>query len=114
MKIEIKSEKKNPLLKRTEIYFTIDHAGETTPKRGAVLEELVKITKAKKDTIVLDNVESVFGKGVSEGYAKVYESKEIAQEIEPEFILKRNGIQKPAYVKPEAAPAEGAAEAPKE
>lgn len=106
MKIEIKSEKKNPLLKRTEIHFEVSHAGEATPKKAAVLEELAKITKAKKDTIVLDTLESAFGQGVSEGYAKVYESKEVAQEIEPQFKLKRNGIQKPAYVKPEAKPEE--------
>ncbi|MBQ7702624.1 MAG: 30S ribosomal protein S24e, partial [Candidatus Methanomethylophilaceae archaeon] len=36
------------------------------------------------------------------GYAKIYATKEDAQAIEPEYILKRNGMQKPEYVAPEA------------
>lgn len=103
MKIEIKSEKKNPLLKRTEYDFVVEHAGEPTPTKKAVVEELAKMTKANKDTVVLKSIDSSYGMGLSKGYAKVYESKEAAQEIEPEYIQKRNGIAKPPYAKPAAA-----------
>ena len=102
MKMEITSKTENPLFKRTEIYFVIDHAGEATPSKGAVVEEIVKQTKAAKDTIVLDKIESVYGNGKSKGYVKVYESKDAALEFEPEYLLKRNGISKPEY-KPEPA-----------
>ena len=101
MKMEIKEQKENALLKRTEVRFEIDHNGECTPSKGAVVEELAKQLKAKKDQIVLNSVESVYGSGKSKGYAKVYKTKEDAQATEPEYILKRNGIQKPAYVAPE-------------
>lgn len=104
MKMEITQKKVNPLLKRTEIYFVIDHAGEATPSKGAVVDEIAKQMKATKNEIVLQSVESVFGNGKSKGYAKVYESKDAALEIESEYVLKRNGIEKPEYV-PEA-PAE--------
>ena len=97
MKMEITEKKVNPLLKRTEVHFVLDHAGEATPKKTAIVDELAKQMKASKDVVVLDNVESVFGIGKSKGYAKVYESKEIAQELEREFLLKRNGIEKPEY-----------------
>lgn len=109
MKMEITEKKENAVLKRTEIRFVIDHNGEATPKKAAVVEEIAKATKAKKDCVVLKSIETVYGGGKSNGYAKVYASKEDAQAIEPEFILKRNGIQKPEYKAPEAAP-----EAPKE
>ena len=102
MKMEITKKTENPLFKRTEIYFVIDHAGEATPSKGAVVEEIVKQTKAAKDTIVLDKIESVYGNGKSKGYVKVYESKEAALECEPDYLLKRNGIAKPEY-KPEPA-----------
>ena len=97
MKMEITKKVQNPLLKRTEIYFVLDHAGEATPSRGAVVEEIVKQTKAAKDTIVIDNIESIYGNGKSNGYVKVYESKEAALEFESDYLLKRNGIAKPEY-----------------
>ena len=102
MKMEITEKKENKILKRTEVRFTIDHKGEATPSKGAVIEEIAKKMSAKKDQIVLNNIDSVYGNGISNGYAKVYESKEDALAIEPEYILKRNGIQKPEYKAPEA------------
>ncbi|MBE6517611.1 MAG: 30S ribosomal protein S24e [Thermoplasmata archaeon] len=98
MKMEITQQKENPLLKRTEVYFTINHAGEATPSKGAVVDAIVDKLKASKDAVVLDNVESVFGTGKSNGYAKVYESKDAALKYESEYLLKRNGISKPEYV----------------
>ena len=108
MKMEITQQKDNPLQKRVEVYFTIDHNGESTPGRNAVAEEVAKQLKSKRDCVVVDNIESVYGKGMSKGYAKVYESKEAALEFDREYLLKRNGIE---ATKPEA-PAEE--EAPQE
>jgi len=102
MKMEITEKKKNTILKRTEVRFTIDHKDEATPSKGKVVEEIAKMMDAKKDQIVLNNIDSVYGNGRSNGYAKVYDSKEDALAIEPEYILKRNGIQKPEYKAPEA------------
>lgn len=98
MKMEFNQKKENPLLKRTEVYFTINHAGEATPSKGAVVEAIAAELKASKDAIVLDSVESVFGTGKSKGYVKVYESKDAALKYESEYLLKRNGISKPEYV----------------
>ena len=92
MKMEITQQKDNPLQKRVEVYFT----------------EVAKQTKSKRDCVVVDNIESVYGRGMSKGYAKVYESKEAALEFDREYLLKRNGIE---ATKPEA-PAEE--EAPQE
>ena len=38
MKMEITQKKENPLAKRTEVYFTLNHDGESTPGRNAVAE----------------------------------------------------------------------------
>ena len=102
MKMEINEKKENVILKRTEVRFTIDHKGESTPSKGAVVDELAKKLDAKRDAIVLNNIDTIYGSGLSKGYAKVYVTKEDAQAIEPEYILKRNGIQKPEYKAPEA------------
>ncbi|UAL07355.1 MAG: 30S ribosomal protein S24e [Candidatus Methanogranum gryphiswaldense] len=104
MKMEIKEQKKNPLMKRAEVYFTLEHVGQSTPGRNVIAEELSKKLKTKRNCVVIDSVESVYGIGKSEGYAKVYDSKEAALEFESEYLLKRNGIEK------EAAPAAPAKE----
>lgn len=117
MKIEITNQKENPLQKRVEVHFTIDHVGETTPGRNAVAEEIAKKMKSKRNCVVVDSIESVYGIGKSKGYAKVYDSKECALSFEREHLLARNGITKdepapePAA---EEAPAETQAEAPAE
>lgn len=102
MKIEIVKKKENMAFKRTEIHFVINHIGEMTPSKGTVVDEIAKIEKVKRDTIVLNSIETVYGTGKSNGYAKIYATKEEAQTIEPDYILKRNGMQKPEYVAPKA------------
>ena len=93
MKMEITQQKENPLMKRTEVFFVIDHAGEATPGRNAVAEEVAKQMKSKRDCVVVDTIESVYGNGKSKGYAKVYESKDAALANDREYLLKRNGIE---------------------
>ncbi|MCQ2086237.1 MAG: 30S ribosomal protein S24e [archaeon] len=101
MKIKVEEKRDNVLFKRTEICFTIDHDGESTPVKTAIAEDIAKQMKVKRDQVVLSGIKSIYGNGRSKGYARIYTSKEDAQKVEPEFILKRNGIQKPVYVAPE-------------
>ncbi|MDR0524145.1 MAG: 30S ribosomal protein S24e [Candidatus Methanoplasma sp.] len=102
MKIEITEKKENPLQDRAEVYFTIDHVGETTPGRNAVAEEIAKREKSKRDLVVVDRIESVYGIGKSKGYAKVYKDKKSVLAYEPEYKLKRNGIVDENAYKPPA------------
>jgi len=102
MKIEITQKKENPLQKRVEVYFTIDHVGESTPGRNVVAEDIAKKMKSKRDCVVVDSIDSVYGIGKSKGYAKVYSNKKFALEYESEHLLKRNGIEAAA---PAPAPA---------
>lgn len=93
MKIEILQKKENPLQKRVEVYFSVDHDRESTPKRNAVAEEFIKQMKSNKDCIVIDFIRSTYGCGISKGYAKVYQNKEAALEFDRKYLLKRNGIE---------------------
>ena len=60
MKMEITEKKENVILKRTEVRFVIDHAGESTPSKGAVVDEIAKLTKAKRafTTLLIDRFPS--------------------------------------------------------
>lgn len=95
MKMEITEQKKNPLMKRTEVFFAVEHVGDKTPGRNAAAEEIAKKMKTKRNCVVIDNMDSVYGIGKSKGYAKVYDSMEDALAFESEHLLKRNGIERP-------------------
>lgn len=92
MEIEIDSKKNNPLLNRTEVYFTVKHEGEKTPNREIIRSELADKLNAKKENIILNTVHSGFGNQEITGYAKIYSSLTKIKEIEPEYILKRNKL----------------------
>ena len=92
MKIEITEKKENLLQERTEVRFTVDHTGEATPTRKAVIDEISKMMKAGKNTVVINNIDTQYGRGISKGYVKLYVSEEAARKYEREYLLKRNSI----------------------
>jgi len=119
METEILSRRENPLLDRVEIEFRTRHPSEPTPTRDALREEIAKIAKGKKDLVIIDRVNSDFGRPETTGYAKVYKNKDKILSVERKHILIRNGLLKPekepAKKKPEPkkeAPAKPAKKEP--
>ena len=114
MELEIVSKKDNPLLDRVELEVLAHHAGQPTPKRGEIRDQVAAAMKAKKDQVLVDHMESTFGKGETRGYVKVYKTKEAAQAIEREPILKRNtpGTSTKKAKEPAKEPTEGPAKEP--
>ena len=113
MEIEIDSKKNNPLLNRTEVHFTIQHEGEKTPNREIIRSELAEKLNAKKENIIINDIQSSSGIQKSIGYAKIYSSVKKAEEMERKHILKRNKISGKKEKK-EGEKAETAEEPPKE
>jgi small subunit ribosomal protein S24e len=122
MEIEIDSKRNNPLMNRTEVYFTVKHFGEKTPNRELVKSELADKLNEKKENIIISFLKSGFGINKTTGYAKIYSSLKLSKDIEPDHILTRNkllegekkkekkGEEKPGEIKAEAAPEKGAPE----
>ena len=107
MDIEISEKKQNPLLGRWEVRFVVQHPNEKTPSRDVIREKLAGQLNAKKANVVVDSMNSVFGKGMTKGYARIYDAPEQLAKNEPHYLLKRNKLEelKPKKVKKEAAPA---------
>lgn len=103
MEIEIISKKENELLDRTEVNFKAMHPMEGTPQREAVREKLATMMKATKDRVIVDSMDSEFGKMETVGYAKVYKTKEAAMKFEREYVLVRNKLKEKAKVEKKAA-----------
>jgi small subunit ribosomal protein S24e len=116
MEIEIVSKKENELLDRTEVNFKAMHPKEGTPQREAVREKLAAMMKATKDRVIVDSMDSEFGKMETVGYAKVYKTKEAAMKFEREYVLIRNKLKEKVKVEKKAAatppPGKPAAAAP--
>jgi small subunit ribosomal protein S24e len=108
MELEIVSRKDNPLLDRIELEVLAHHAGEPTPKREEIREQVAAAVKAKKDQVLVDHMDSTFGTGSTRGYVKVYNTKEAALAIERAAIIKRNRLdgagKKDEPAKPKEAP----------
>ncbi len=91
MKVKVTSEKKNPLLKRREVYFRIEHEQlERTPPRLDVRKAIATELKTSEDFVFVKKVQTKTGTRTAVGVANVYESIEQAKLIEPEYIIKRN------------------------
>ena len=92
MEIDIQSKTNNPLLKRTEVHFTINHDGGKTPKRELVRSELAEKLNVKKENVIVNFMKSSFGSTDTVGYAKVYKSLKDAGAWEKKHALKRNNV----------------------
>lgn len=99
MEIKILSKKENPLLNRTEIEFECDYPSEGTPNLLDVKHKIVALEDSSNDLLVVDNMKPSYGATKAVGLAKVYDSVEKLQEIEPKAVIVKNE-------EPEEEPAE--------
>ena len=82
----------NPLLFRKEYLFAIIHEGQPTPSRNEIRDKLSKLLSVAKDLIVIRRLKTEFGMNVTYAEVHVYRDKQRLLEIEPKYILKRDGI----------------------
>ncbi len=111
MKVEVVEKVENPMLKRAEIKFKVDHAGAPTPKRLEVHAQLAALLGMAEELLVIDKLASTHGRQVASGIARTYSSREQLEEIEPKYLLKRGMLkeakpEKPPEEKPKAEKAE--------
>jgi small subunit ribosomal protein S24e len=90
MEINITSQKENPLLKRKEIQFHVEHDTGSTPPRLEVRRAVATALKSNVDLVFIKKFETKTGTHTAVGTAHLYESVEQATLIEPEYIMKRN------------------------
>lgn len=91
MKIKILTKKHNPLLKRREISFEVEHSDEgCTPSRLELRNSLANMLKIKSDLLFVERLGTRTGTTISIGEAHTYESPNQAILVEPEHIVTRN------------------------
>jgi small subunit ribosomal protein S24e len=90
MEIKIISQKENPLLKRKEVKFNVEHSTGSTPPRLEVRRAVATALKSNVDLVFLKKFETKTGTRTAVGTANLYDSVEQAKLIEPAYIVKRN------------------------
>ena len=106
MQIEVIKEENNTLLNRKELQIKIEHPA-ATPARIEVKHKVAADLKVEPERVIIDNMKTAFGKKETTAYVKIYESAEVAQQIERGHILRRNA---PPTAEPTEPTAEEAAE----
>jgi small subunit ribosomal protein S24e len=102
MKLKIVSKEQNPLMKRREVTFRVEHAQTGgTPTRVEVRKQLATLLKTDLDLVYVKQLETKTGTMVAIGEANAYDSVEQAKLVEPEHIIARNATPE----KPEEPPA---------
>ena len=94
MKIEILQEKENKPLARKEIDFRVEHIGKTTPSRADVKAKIVAQFDADAASVVIRNLNTHFGAGMTEGSARIYSDPEQMKRVELNHIVKRHKTEK--------------------
>lgn len=93
MDFEITSDKRNELLSRREVQFTLRYEG-ATPSRMQIIGKLCALLNIKEQQITLDTLHSGFGKTEITGSARIYDSEGSRNKTERPYLAAR-GMPKP-------------------
>lgn len=93
MDFEITSDKRNELLSRREVQFTLKYDG-ATPSRMQIIGKLCALLNIKEQQITLDSLHSSFGKTEINGSARIYDNEESRNKTERPHMAAR-GMPKP-------------------
>jgi small subunit ribosomal protein S24e len=89
MKLEILSEKENPVMKRKEIEVIIEHIESGTPTRKEIKEHLKALKDYPIELMVIKKIEGTFGLGKEKALIFVYDNEEIMKKVEPKYLFER-------------------------
>jgi small subunit ribosomal protein S24e len=93
MDFEIKSDKRNELLSRREVKFTLKYDG-ATPSRMQIIGKICALLNVKEQQVVLDSLKSSFGKMEINGDVRIYDNEEGKKRTERAHLMER-GMPKP-------------------
>lgn len=91
MKVKVVSQKHNPLLKRKELVFEVEHEKmRGTPPRLEIRTKLAEILKMKPEQVYVRKMDTKTGTMIAIGKATAYDTVEQAMLIEPKYVIERN------------------------
>ena len=89
MDVKITSRKRNPLFKRTELIFEVEHPQTGTPQRSETRKKLAEVVNTDPELLFIKKMVTKTGTMTTVGEANVYDSLDQARIVEPKHILAR-------------------------
>jgi len=90
MKIKKKSEKDNPILKRKEVTFAVNHPSFGTPLLFEIRKALASMNNVRLDSVYISKMYTLTGTNQTIVRAEIYDNPEAAKLIVPKHIQMRN------------------------
>lgn len=100
MEVQIIKEKVNPLLRRREISLSVKNT--ITPSRIEVKNKLAALLNSKPELIVIEHLDTIYGKQELKGSASIYQTEERLKQLALMHLVARDA---PKPVEGEAAAA---------
>jgi small subunit ribosomal protein S24e len=94
MKVQILTDRQNPLLQRREIEVLVKDFG-ATPNRKELAKTIAGELQVDQTTLLLDKVNQEFGKKEAVCYVKVYQTADTKNKYEPAYKRRRMGEEIP-------------------
>jgi ribosomal protein S24E len=91
MDIEIVKDEENVLLNRRDIVFKTDRIGMS---RKSAKNTLVALLDTTPELLILDRMNSQYGRQDILGYARLYDNEQNLRRIEPDHMIARNAPAK--------------------
>ncbi|MEM0356731.1 MAG: hypothetical protein QXV16_02400 [Candidatus Anstonellales archaeon] len=91
MKTKIIAKKMNTILSRIEYVINMSFDG-ATPSIKDIRQNLVSYLGVEPDRLVIKNIEQRYGSRELKINCYVYEKIEVLKQLEPVYVLKRNGL----------------------
>lgn len=91
MAIEIVKDEENVLLNRRDIVFKTDRIGMS---RKSAKNTLVALLDTTPELLILDRMNSQYGRQDILGYARLYDNEQNLRRIEPDYMIARNAPAK--------------------
>jgi len=108
MKIEVVTEKENPLLKRKEIIISLDYDGKSTISKADLQKLIAEQFKAGLDSVEITKILSEVGIPKGRAWIKVWNEKKVP--IYSEIKKEKKPTEAKKEEKPKEAPKEGTKE----
>ncbi len=90
LSLNVLDDRMNPLVRRREIVFEVEHPGSPTPTVTLLREKLSALVNSKLEATYVVSVKSLSGLQRSRGICHVYSSPEDGRAFEPEHVQRLN------------------------
>ncbi len=94
MKVEVLTERENPLLKRKEVEALVEHVGKATPSRAELRKVFAEQYGVPIEHVIVVKIRTRYGTNKSFVRCHLYEDLSVAKVVEHKHLLRKHEGEK--------------------